>query len=392
MKRNKHDSFSDGAVLHRGNFSFVGAVRPRFARRARRHGAQFNSPLYLRWTGLFLDRGCGPRRIVAAEAKNRGVGQRAGAVWSFSAGVAGAIGALGIIVAFKARGNPVYVMPLVFGCAPVVNTFVTMWMTKTGRQAGFVFYLGVLTVAVGAAGVLMFKPRPVVVEQPSAGELAEQSPSPQNLTDGTGEVGPIRDAAAPLLARELITIILGIVTTAICWGCYGPVLHKGQLKMGGSRLRPFLCVGLAYFVIAVVLPMIVVSVWSEPGHWSTLGTMWALGAGAFGAVGALGIIMAFNFGGRPIYVMPLVFGWAPVVNTFASIIKSVLRGGGIGEFRALFGLSLLLVILGAVLVLVFSPKPQPKPPSNGNNNEPNEAQDGKGAMDSNAVGTAPAGE
>ena len=34
-----------------------------------------------------------------------------------------------------------------------------------------------------------------------------------------------------------------------------------------------------------------------------------------GAIGALGIILAFNFGGKPVYVMPLVFGGAPVITT-----------------------------------------------------------------------------
>ncbi len=38
-----------------------------------------------------------------------------------------------------------------------------------------------------------------------------------------------------------------------------------------------------------------------------------------GALGALGIILAINFGGNPIYVAPLVFGSAPVINSFLTI-------------------------------------------------------------------------
>ena len=326
--------------------------------------------------------------VLLRRGKEPGHWTTSGAIWSFSSGVAGAIGALGIIVAFKARGNPVYVMPLVFGCAPVVNTLVTMWMTKTGRQAGPVFYLGVLTVAVGAAGVLMFKPRPVVAPLPSVATAEQQSPQPSGEADAeSADAG--KAATDPLLASELITIILSIFTTAICWGCYGPVLHKGQLKMGGSRLRPFLCVGLAYFAIAVIIPIIVITMWSEPGRWTTVGSLWALGAGAFGALGALGIIMAFNFGGRPIYVMPLVFGGAPIVNTFASIAKSLLRGGGVGEFRVPFVVSLLLVVGGAVLVLVFSPKPHPKPSvdSNSDNATPVDVKDSNGSVVSDVVGS-----
>jgi hypothetical protein len=275
-----------------------------------------------------------------------------GAVWSFLAGAAGAVGALGIIVAFRARGNPVYVMPLVFGCAPVVNTLVTMWMTKTVKQAGTFFYAGVLLVAIGAAGVLVFKPQASGASKTESASAAAAEGETESET---------RASEPPLLARELFTIIAAIAVTALCWGSYGPMLHKGQVRMAGSRLRPFLCVGLAYFALAVILPAGILLGWPEPGRWSPLGTVWSLGGGAFGALGALGIIMAFNFGGRPIYVMPLVFGGAPVVNTLTSVIRSLIQTGSPGQFRWLFYPSLLLVIVGAVMVLVFSPKARPEP-------------------------------
>ena len=52
------------------------------------------------------------------------------------------------------------------------------------------------------------------------------------------------------LGLRLLAIALAIVS----WGAYGPVLHKGQAAMHHSRLRPLICVGLAYFVIAVIVP------------------------------------------------------------------------------------------------------------------------------------------
>ena len=76
-----------------------------------------------------------------------------------------------------------------------------------------------------------------------------------------------------------------------------------------------------------------------------------------GAVGALGIILAFNFGGKPNYVMPLVFGGAPVVNTLVTI--TVARQWG--QLNPFYIAGLLLVGMGAVTVLVFKPKPVPKP-------------------------------
>ena len=72
--------------------------------------------------------------------------------------------------------------------------------------------------------------------------------------------------------------------------------------------------------MVVPLALLYLQPWSEPGEWTMPGSAWSLAAGAAGAVGALGIILAFNFGGKPIYVMPLVFGGAPVVNTLITIL------------------------------------------------------------------------
>ena len=107
------------------------------------------------------------------------------------------------------------------------------------------------------------------------------------------------------------------------WGAYGPVLHKGQAAMHHSRLRPLICVGLAYFVIAVIVPYFFLGEMGEDSTYRSLGTLWSLLGGAFGAVGALGIIMAFNSGGRPVFVMPLVFGGAPVINTLVAVASSI---------------------------------------------------------------------
>lgn len=305
-----------------------------------------------------------------------------GTNWSLAAGAAGAIGALGIIMAFKFRGSPVYVMPLVFGCAPVVNTFTTMWMTKTYKEAGALFYVGVAIVAVGAAGVMFFKPVAKKVDNVAINTGSDGSITvvQTHLKDGTEtnwratseeqlrtsesltKAYELYRKKKGLTISEMIMIPLSIAVTALCWGCYGPTLHKGQMKMGGSRLRPFLCVGLAYFGIAVVVPVLLLAVWREPGGWfyggHISGPIWSLVGGAAGALGALGIIMAFNFGGKPIYVMPLVFGCAPVVNTAATMLKP-----GVYEPISLaFYMSLALVIIGAVTVLIFAPKAPHKPP------------------------------
>lgn len=327
-----------------------------------------------------------------------------GFIWSFAAGAIGALGALGIILAFKFKGEPAYVMPLVFGFAPVVNTFCTMFFGRTFKEASALFYTGVLIVAIGAAGVLILKPKapakeaaaaktPIAAEatEPAAeakkgseqsaieesakpdgkkaSELAasarpaqeDKSASPQAATEKLAD----KPASSPGTLKKLeeksinwFEIAASIALTALCWGAYGPVLHKGQMKMGQSRLRPFLCVGLAYFVIAVVAAYFMLQKFPEPGSWSNWkGVFWSLLGGAAGAFGALGIIYAFNFGGKPIFVMPLVFGLAPVVNTFTEITTKGLQS----QVSGFFFLSLLVTILGAVMVLVCAPKSHAPP-------------------------------
>lgn len=330
-----------------------------------------------------------------------------GFVWSFAAGAIGAVGALGIILALKFGGDPIYVMPLVFGCAPVVNTMVTMLMTGNMKQASWPFYLGIVIVAIGAAGVLVHKPSkpkanaavPAVRTQAVSNEpvattlVADWSTTAQDEGSappadanaaGSSQVAEGGDSQAsaatmPATAAVVATdkddkftdddrgafasmVLRGvfILMTALCWGAYGPVLHKGQQVMGGSRMRPFLCVGLAYFVVAVIFPLAIQTGFRpEPGSWFSFGGwFWSLLGGSLGALGALGIIYAFNFGGKPLFVMPLVFGIAPVVNTFSEII-----GKGLwGQVDTFFYLSLFLVIAGAVTVLITAPKAKPHKP------------------------------
>src|SRR5581483_6055462 len=147
--------------------------------------------------------------------------------------------------------------------------------------------------------------------------------------------------------------------TGLSWGAYGPVLHKGQMAMAGSRLRPFMCVGLAYFAIAVVVPSFLLGISTIMEKSDAAGSLWSLGGGTAGALGALGIIMAFNFGGKPIYVMPLVFGGAPVINSLVTILMAK----EVGEVNPLFYGGLITVMAGAVTVLLFAPKAAPHGPA-----------------------------
>jgi hypothetical protein len=74
------------------------------------------------------------------------------------AGALGAIGAACIIWAFRNGGLPVYVMPLVFGGAPVVNVILTMALHPPKTPINPMLYVGFLLASIGAGMVLYFKP------------------------------------------------------------------------------------------------------------------------------------------------------------------------------------------------------------------------------------------
>ena len=84
-----------------------------------------------------------------------------GMVWSTIAGVAGAVGAFGILLAFGAKGTPPVVMSIVFAGAPIVNACVAMAVhpPKGGFGAlNWEFLLGIVCAAAGGALVTLYRP------------------------------------------------------------------------------------------------------------------------------------------------------------------------------------------------------------------------------------------
>lgn len=313
-----------GPLMHHGNLSMGDAIRPFI-------GVGF---------AYFLIAVVVPILILRLKGE-KGNWSTGGIVLSLIAGAVGALGALGVIVAFSAGAKPVYVMPLVFGGAPVINTLVTMAMGKNFEKIKPIFFIGILMAALGGAGVLFFKP----------------GPSPAPVAAVAAVAAETVAVAAPAAELNFPLIIVAVLGAILSWGSYGPVLHKGQMKMGGSRLRPFLCVGIAYFFMAVAIPLLLLAVMATKGAWNLEGIAWSLAGGTAGALGALGIIYAFNFGGKPIFVMPLIFGLAPIMNTLTTLTEN----GSWGLIDIKFVIALLITILGAVTVLITAPKPAAKP-------------------------------
>jgi hypothetical protein len=145
--------------------------------------------------------------------------------------------------------------------------------------------------------------------------------------------------------------LLFVLGAVLSWGVYGPALHKGQIMLG-NPLRALLCVGVAYFLIGVLVPAAALSTQGGLGGFTTSGSLWAGLGGALGALGAVCIIWAFRAGGVPNYVMPLVFGGAPLVNVLVSVWTHPPKETP----NPLLYVGYLLAVAGAGMVLYFKPR------------------------------------
>jgi hypothetical protein len=287
-----------------------------------------------------------PILLLAMQGKLRGNWSISGIFWSMMAGAVGAFGALGVILALASGGLPIYVMPLVFGGAPVVNTLVSTYANRNWRQINPAFIAGLLLVVAGAATVLVFQPR---VAKPPVASTAEAEAE-------QGEAVPSHSPTSPPKStlEKTVGVFSGIALAMVCWGLYGVFTHWGQHGLGGGRLKPLICVGCAYFVIAIVVPAAILASQGSLGEgWTFSGMVWSSAAGAAGAFGALGTVLALSSGGKPIYVMPLIFGGAPVVNTLTGILANQTWS----QISPWFLAGLILVAVGAVVVLIFQPRP-----------------------------------
>ena len=155
--------------------------------------------------------------------------------------------------------------------------------------------------------------------------------------------------------------------TVICWGVYGVCMHIGSSNMGdkeNGRIMAFLWVGLAYFITVVIAPLIILKLkggnflfWTFP----TKGWQWSLIAGTLGAIGALGVLLAFGKMPSPAYVpviMSVIFAGAPIVNAIVSTTKE----GNWSHVKSPFILGIAMAAVGGYLATKHAPKP-PKAPT-----------------------------
>ncbi len=155
-----------------------------------------------------------------------------------------------------------------------------------------------------------------------------------------------------------------VILAGLAWGTYVPIIAFGGLEFGGksnARLAAILCVGLAYFVLAVVFPMILfVSGAEEQPGIKTSAVVFSSLAGVAGAVGAICVVFATSTAmkaatdaGLPdtsfkIYIAPLIFGLAPVINTLLSTVWHPSKKEGWNDFH--FEMPNVYLLIGIVLV------------------------------------------
>ena len=79
--------------------------------------------------------------------------------------------------------------------------------------------------------------------------------------------------------------VLFVVGAVVSWGMYGAMLHQGQVRLQ-NPMKALLCVGAAYFLVGVLVPVATLYSQGALGGFNSSGTAIAVVAGALGAAGA----------------------------------------------------------------------------------------------------------
>jgi hypothetical protein len=168
--------------------------------------------------------------------------------------------------------------------------------------------------------------------------------------------------------------LLFVGGAVLTWGAYVVTIDHGRTRLAQgmprthmpvAAMRAFLFIGLAYFVMAVIVPGVYlytnrVPAGQDPGF-NLRGSVLSTVAGILGAAGALCIVFAVGHarrsggGNAALYVAPLVFSLAPIVNCLISmVVEPPAEKPG-----PLFYVGLLMAAGGAALVLITKPAAAP---------------------------------
>src|SRR6516225_4727179 len=136
--------------------------------------------------------------------------------------------------------------------------------------------------------------------------------------------------------------LLYVVLAGLAWGTYVPIMFYGGNELSArpgpsGRFMSILCVGGAYFVIGVLLPLLMFATgwlgvkWSDV-NFGVSGLTFAGLAGVAGAVGAICVVFATSAAmgaarnaklpvdSYKVFIAPLIFGLAPIINVIVSML------------------------------------------------------------------------
>ncbi len=163
------------------------------------------------------------------------------------------------------------------------------------------------------------------------------------------------------MTAKIVIPVLFALGTALCWGMYGPTLSNARSSASPpewSPFKPYVFIGIAYLVLAVGGGL--VGMYFKQDTFSFAGTHsaamnWGFLAGTLGALGALCLTTAMLTGGKPAYVMPIVFGGAVTINAIIAYIQ--LQGEA--KTSPILWIGMLLVAVGVVIVAANTPHGHP---------------------------------
>jgi hypothetical protein len=177
--------------------------------------------------------------------------------------------------------------------------------------------------------------------------------------------------------------LMYVALAGLAWGTYVPIIFYGGSELGGrpnARLMAILCVGAAYFVIGVLFPLFMFATgWQPWPEVNTTGLVFSGLAGVAGALGAIGVIFATKAAleagnalepkdpsAYKVYIAPLIFGLAPVINVLVSLLWHPKAGEpfhfGWHNPHPLLWVGIVFVGVGAALVLYSKEVSEVPPP------------------------------
>ncbi len=170
--------------------------------------------------------------------------------------------------------------------------------------------------------------------------------------------------------------------TALFWGMYGPAIGFARTAEGNNPFKPYLMIGVAYLIWAIVGGAAGMAYTKVPFAFSGSGVTWGFIGGSLGAFGALTLTLAmFSFPSkpRPELVMPIVFGGAVTVNAITNLVLSQRQAGAHAPSLWLW-IGIVVVAVGIVVVAYNTPhiapakNPPPSTPATPAAESPREAE------------------